>query len=333
MSVLLLLLTLTIDEASLRAGESVNGFPSWEERVLHQWINRARVEPQVELANCGPACAERSCYSATAPLFWSESLNRAARFHADEMQKQGYFGHDSKCTIVDNINSLYPAGCDGSASCACSGGSLKCVSGGCTPWAGRIGLFGAGPEGEIIVTGRDPNTAFYLWLFERANASVCGFTGQNGHRWLILNASGVLGAGVAASSVVDFGNGTQASRIASAAHYPRQAESIEVWANWYHNSPPRSAFVIVDGKCTPLTLRRGSQTNGAWSATVTGMGSGCHRYYIVFTDASGAQVTWPATGSLGIGPQSCTDWSTSRSLGSCSTTTTPPKSKQRSVRR
>jgi len=330
MSVLLLLMTLTIDEASLRAGESVNGFPSWEERVLHQWINRARVDPQAELANCA-ACADKACYSAKAPLFWSGALNRAARFHADEMQKQGYFGHDSKCVVVNNINSLYPTGCDGAASCACTGGSLTCAMGGCTSWAGRIGLFGAGPEGEIIVTGRDPNTAFYLWLFEPANASVCTFTGQNGHRWLILNAFGGLGAGVAASSVVDFGNATPASKIASAAHYPGQADSVEVWANWYDNSPPRSASVVVDGQCTPMTLRRGTQTNGAWSANVTGMGSGCHRYYIVFTDASSAQVTWPATGSLGIGPQSCADWNSSRTLGSCSTSGV--KSKRRSVKR
>ncbi|HEY3056435.1 MAG TPA: hypothetical protein VGK31_10955, partial [Thermoanaerobaculia bacterium] len=43
--------------ANLRAGESINGFPNWAERVLLEWMNRARVDPQKELAACGAACA------------------------------------------------------------------------------------------------------------------------------------------------------------------------------------------------------------------------------------------------------------------------------------
>lgn len=42
-------------------------------------------------------------------------------------------------------------------------------------------------------------------------------------------------------------------------------------------------------------------------------GLGCHRYYFVFTDSGGSQVTFPTTGSLGIGPAgSCHDWSLER---------------------
>src|SRR5881396_959982 len=88
--------------AQLRAGESVNGFP-----------------------NCG----ERPCYAAMPPLLWSEALNHSARFHASEMANQNYFSHDSKCTVVQNINSLYPTACDGSASCACVGGAAACATG------------------------------------------------------------------------------------------------------------------------------------------------------------------------------------------------------------
>ncbi|MGZ5477751.1 MAG: CAP domain-containing protein, partial [Thermoanaerobaculia bacterium] len=255
MSVLLLLLTLTLDESSLRVGESVNGFPSWEERVLHQWINRARVEPQIEMAKCGAACAEKACYSATTPLYWNEALNRAARFHSAEMVNQGYFGHDSKCTVVNNINSLYPVACDGSASCACAEGAVKCGTGGCTSFAARIGMFGAGPEGEIIASIPDPNTAFYLWLYEPASPATCGFNNQNGHRYLILKASSGVGAGVVVSSVVDFGTATPNSKIPSAAHYPRQADSVEVWANWFDTAAPKSASVVVDGRCNTMTLK------------------------------------------------------------------------------
>src|ERR1700737_1282043 len=114
----------TVDlAAQLRAGESINGFPNWAERVVLEWMNRARVDPQIEMANCGAACSDRGCYSASAPLLWSEPLNHSARYHAGEMANQRYFGHDSQCTVVPNINSLFPAGCDGAASCGCVGGA------------------------------------------------------------------------------------------------------------------------------------------------------------------------------------------------------------------
>lgn len=309
---------------ALRAGEAINGFPNWSERVIHAWMNRARVDPQIEMSKCGPACGEGPCYKPVAPLTWNEGLNRASRYHADEMVKQGYFGHDSKCTVVSNISELYPAGCDGSASCGCVGGATKCGPNGCTPWTGRIALFGQGPGGEIIAGGADPNQAFYLWLFENGPATTCGLNGSNIHRWLILQYGGGVGVGVSGSSVADFGGGTTPYKIPSGSHYPRQAASVEVWANWYDSAAPRSASVVVDGKCTPLTLKRGSQTNGAWSATLTNAGSGCHRYYFSFVDSTGAEVTYPATGSLGIGNESCADWNTSRSQGSCLITTPPP---------
>ena len=82
--------------SDLRAGEAVNGFPGWAERVLHEWINRARVDPQADLAKCGAGCTERACYVPVPPLGWGEALNRAARYHANEMVMQKYFAHDSR---------------------------------------------------------------------------------------------------------------------------------------------------------------------------------------------------------------------------------------------
>jgi hypothetical protein len=301
--------------AQLRAGESVNGFPNWAERVIHQWINRARVDPQAELAACGAACPDRPCYGPVPPLYWSEQLNRSARFHAAEQMKQQYFGHDSRCTVVRNIDSLYPVGCDGSASCACVGGASACATGGCTAWSSRVALFGSVPAGEIIAGTGDPNYAFYLWLYEPSNSSVCGFGAQNGHRWLILASNGAVGIGSTTQSVGDFGYGGVPYKIASAAHYPQQAASVDLWANWYDAAAPRSANAVVDGRCIPMTLKRGTSHNGAFSAKASGVGSGCHRYYFSFVDAGGVEITYPATGSLGIG---CSDWDSSRLQGSCS---------------
>jgi hypothetical protein len=293
-------------------GEPVDGFPSWEERVLLEWSNRARCDPQVEMTECGSACADAACYAPVAPLSWSHELNRAARFHADEMVEQGYFGHDSHCTVVSNIDDLYPDSCDGSASCACVGGVEEC-SPVCTEWDDRVRLFSASPRGEIIASGSDPDSVFYRWLYESTWDARCMFTTRNGHRWLILTASSAVGFGVSGHSVGDFGTGPAPGTIPSGAHYPRQASVVETWANWYAAAGPLEAWVNVEGDCTPLSLERGSATNGAWAATVGGVGSGCHRYYFEFVDAAGEHVRYPTNGSFAIAAAGvCPDWASDR---------------------
>jgi hypothetical protein len=62
-----------------------------------------------------------------------------------------------------------------------------------------------------------------------------------------------------------------------------------------------------------MSLQRGTPANGAYRSTLSRVGSGCHRYYFVFADSTDAIVTYPETGSLGIGPEgSCSDFSTDR---------------------
>ena len=295
-------------------GESVDGFPKWAERVLHEWMNRARCDPQVEMQACGASCPEGACYTPIAPLSWDERLNRAARFHADEMALQNYFAHNSICTLVANIDALYDASCNGAAACACVGGAVGC-SPTCTGWSQRVGLFGASAAGEIISSYADPSSAFYQWLFESYTKSTCAYDQgppTNGHRWNILKAGPAVGVGVRDESVGDFGGSATAYAIPSASHYPRQAASVEAWANWYDAAAPSKALVDVDGSCQAMTLTRGSPTNGAYRANVTGVGSGCHRYFFLFADDNGAPVRYPSTGSLGIGPDgSCADWDAS----------------------
>ncbi len=298
-------------------GESdANGFPNWGERVILEWANRARAEPQIEMAACGASCPEGSCYMPVAPASYDVALGRAARFHSDEMAHQSYFNHDSACTVVDNIDDIYPQSCDGSASCACVGGAGGCNPS-CTSWSARVGLFGASASGEIIASGTDPDGAFYQWLFEAYDKTTCGYDQgppTNGHRYNLLMAGPAMGAGIGAGpSVGDFGGTPTSYPIPSAAHYPRQAATVDAWANWYGEQGPSQALVDVDGSCTPMVLERGVPENGAYHVPVTGVGSGCHRYFFVFKDAAGAVVTYPTEGSLGIGPEgSCADWDATR---------------------
>ncbi|HSP34655.1 MAG TPA: hypothetical protein VLU46_10100 [Thermoanaerobaculia bacterium] len=309
---------------NLRAGESINGFPNWAERVVLEWMNRARVDPQLEMQTCGAACGDAACYKPVAPLVWVEALNHAARFHADEMTKQHFFDHSSHCRIVSSINALYPVACDASASCACTDGSP-------TVWTERVALFGSGVTGEIIAGTGDPNQGFYLWLYEPSNAQ-CAFSVANGHRYLILNSAGGVGVGVGGNAVGDFSYGEPPYKIPSAAHYPKQAATVALWANWYDTAGPKSANTVVDGKCVTMSLKRGTQQNGAWTANASGVGSGCHRYYFSFVDANGHESTYPVTGSLGIGDASCDDWNATRVTAKCATPASPAPSKRRAIR-
>jgi len=301
-------------------GEAVNGFPNWGERVLHEWTNRARCDPVVEMAACGSNCLEGACYTPKPPLAWSLPLNRSARFHCDEMSRQSYLGFDSLCVVPLNIDSLYPGSCDGSASCACAGAMPP------TTWLTRISYFGASPMGEIVAPYPygDPNAAFYAWLFEMTTSPACGFHIDNGHRYLILSSTGSMGAGVATAApggpreTIDFGSGGTPTRIASGSHFPRQAASVDAWANWYDAAAPLAAWVVVDDTWLPLSLARGTGTNGAWSATIPGVGTGCHRYYFAFLDSTNALVRYPGMGTLGIGPEgSCADWDPDPPTSAC----------------
>lgn len=307
----LLLLVLCMSDATA-LGEAVNGFPKWEERVLHQWTNRARSDPQLEMTACGAACGEAACYAQVSPLTDNINLSRSARFHSDEMLRQSYFNHPSACTVVSNINSLYPAICNGSASCACVGGMQTCSTT-CTDTFARIALFGTSGSGEIIASSTDPDFAFYQWLREVSSDTTCAFSIPNGHRWLILKSTGAVGYGVSGPSVGNFGSGPAPAKIPSGSHYPRQSSSVQIWTTWFDTAAPSEARVNVDGTCTPMTRARGTTNNAAYTTTLTNVASGCHRYYFEFKDSANNAVTYPTTGSLGIGPSAtCPDWDIAR---------------------
>ena len=312
--IVLVVLALILRQNVLAAGESTNGFPNWEERVLLEWTNRARSDPQIEMSACGTKCPDAACYTAIVPFVENLKLNRAARFHAAEQKLQGFASHTSACTVVSNIDALFPDSCDGSATCACAGGVKQC-SPTCTTFSSRAALFGTSVSGEDLAYGfADPDAAFNAWMREQGTNAACTFSTDKGERWNLLKGSGAAGAGFYADySAIEFGAGSAPTHIPSAAHYPRQASSVDVWANWYSGAGPSTAVVNVDGVCRPLALARGSSTNGAWTATLTNVASGCHRYYFEFRDAGNTPETYPTSGSLGIGPAgSCADWDVAR---------------------
>ncbi len=319
-------------------GEEIGGFPSWGERVLHEWTNRARVDPQLEMTACGAACGDHACYAPLPPYTWSEGANHAARFHSDEAELQNFPGldHSSHCVVKPDIGTTYPTTCTGIASCACVGG-CECTATPPNPTCGtacvesgfgeRVSLFGISPRFEIMASASEPNAAFYSWLYESypsvAAPGGCGYSQgppTNGHRYALLDGTsgmaGAIGFGLRGSQypVGDLTTGSAIPKIPSGTHYPRQAASVEAWANWYDALGPMQALVNVDGTCTPLVKTRGlTAGNAAYKASIAGVGSGCHRYFFNFKDSSGTTVTYPTTGSLGIGAEgACADWDSTR---------------------
>ena len=288
-------------------GEPQDGFPSWGERVVFVWTNRARADPAADLASC-TVCAERACYTPQPPVVWNHSLARAARFHSDNLALAGCsLQHDSPCTLVSDLGSRYtPGACNGAPSCACVGGSASCGSSG-TSFGPRIGLFGGSARAENIATGSDPVSTFYRWLHEADSSSACGWRIANGHRANILGDARALGVGKTTAGNVwtqDFGPSGTPDGIVGGVHYPASGASVAFRANWYRASAPASASVNVGGTCHTMALERGTATNGTYLATVSGLSS-CARYVFDFDGTP-----YPTTGSFGVG--CADDWSSAR---------------------
>lgn len=303
-------------------GEPNGTFPNWQERAMAQLTNRARVDPATDLASC-PAgrCLEAACYSPVAPLVWNYDLNQAARFHSSSMGRFPFFAHDTPCALFSDINTRFPGSSDGSFASSCSGS-------GTTFAASRVSLFGAGMGGENVAAGGGllaPHSAFYGLLHETATTSACGFTFQNGHRYNILTNGPALGVGYAQVGgspygnywTQDFGGSGAVQKIPSGSHWtavnhvrdPIAGDAnVEFWANWYDlGGAPTAATVVLDSIPTPMTRSRGTVTNGAYSATLSGVSSACHTYYFSFVDSSLNTVRYPTIGTLGLGA-GCPDY-------------------------
>ncbi len=296
-------------------GEAVNGFPSWTERVMLEWMNRARSDPQTDLAGCpSGSCPDATCYSAVAPRTTDPHLLHSARFHAAHQSINGYTDYFSECYLVD-VSATYPQTCDGSASCSCDGGTMIGTQGSGTDAFSRMTIFGASGDGEVNSSGMtDPNETFYAMLYNPGGTASCPsfsyrsvmFAGDT------KSGAGFYEAGLNSHIVMDFGTGAAGTpKIPSAAHYPQQGASIDAWTNWYDAAGPSVTKLDLDGVCTDMTLDRGSPTNGAWHSTITTAASGCHHYVFAFKDSSGNEVIYPTTGALtiGDGSASCPDFS------------------------
>lgn len=301
-------------------GVPVDGYPNYVERQLLLAINRGRAAPNDVAAGNAAACSEQK--NATVPLMLDLAGSKAARFHSLHSTKNmGGLTHSSYCTLRQDIAAT---NCDGAAACACEPGSecFSCTTlGGCgTSFSARTALFGFGANGEVGAAGYgDGFAAVRGWITECPP--------QDGHRQILTGGDkDAIGLGHADGgscwSSFQFGDtaflGVQTAVLPSGVHVPETGgagTTFDFYVNYYSAAGgAQDVSVVIDGECTPMSIELGEATNATYKLALE-VGAGCHQYYFVARDSTGATHSYPEAGAWGVGE--CSDYTAMRMDADC----------------
>jgi MYXO-CTERM domain-containing protein len=269
---------LLLPARALAYGEpSETGVPNHEERLVHVLTNQVRQAPH-DWPGWDTTLATAD---ARPPLALDGDLERAARFHADDMATHNFFSHDSS---------------DG------------------TTFQQRVSQYFQGPAGENIYMatfggGRDALTAWMNSTGHRTNI----LDGS----WNRLGP-GFASAMSNLYYVQDFGAraGASVPPIPGGAIEPQPMGQMNVIANWFdpRGRAPMSFVAHLGPMTITLVHTAGAPGNETWSATAA-MPSDCEHLTFVALDADQAMTTFPSTGALLVG-SACQDTFAPASSGS-----------------
>lgn len=260
-------------------GVPVDGYPTAAERALLLWTNAARVDPEgfddeykAGYHPCGFADFLPDEQVAKAPMYLDVQLNRAARFHSEDMRDNGCFQHES---------------CDGTDTFA------------------RIGSFytESGFLGENIAMGTtDPRYAVMgMWMCSdghRANIMTAGYDEMGPGI-----ASNYLTQNFAGGGVLPEGN--PPVRVAV-------LDQGTFYADWGDADAPSRLWFVVEGVEREGTLRWGTAEQGVYDAGGAGLDTGCQRWFAEWMTADGRAGSFPEEGSYQAGPDCASDWTADR---------------------
>jgi hypothetical protein len=294
---------------------AIGTFPTADERLTLMAINRGRSDPATVK---GPTS---TIYPARPPVVSSYPLNRAARFHATNLQASGVtLMLTSPCTLKTDVATT---GCDGSVACACATAvPLTCrncanvqpINACGTNAFARIAYF---TDGTGVAADAEVGAAGYPDSFSAVDGWFSEGAGVDNKRKTLLDqgvTSNVMGAGRAQGNncwssfdIVDAGlvAGLAIPRIPSGSIQPlggSAGQPYRFYGTWVDSvlGAPLSLAAVVDGITYAMTLELGSPTlNSTWVADVV-LNESCHRYWFVGTDASGTRFTYPTTGALEV---------------------------------
>jgi len=271
---LLATLSLLTPAAAQAYGEGTDDLPSLEERAVHLFTDRLRVEPDA-------TDADFSDYPAVAPLIHNADLGEAARFHADDMAINDCFQHES---------------CDG------------------TSFGDRLERYYSGfGYGENIALGSPDasSVVFDGWLYSPPHRENMlsgdwreigtGAARADDGPPLWVQDFGIRGDAVEPITT-------------SATHWPlRPAAAADVTFYLAGHDPagtPLSAEVLWQDTAHLMDDDRGSDGMQTWSVQVGAGDAGCQPYYFVLTRADESEVTYPSEGALvmPVGGEDCDIW-------------------------
>ncbi len=269
----LALLTVVAGYGDLRE----DGVPRAADRAVVLWTNAARVAPleftvDYDAGGCSTDDFSDDEKTAKAPLYVDLMLTDAAIFHSEDMKDTPCFQHES---------------CDGTDT-----------------WT-RIDEFysdAAGAMGENIASGYP----------DGRNATLSGWMcSHDGHRANIMSADfNEMGAGVDGTYYTqDFAwgelkEGAPPVRMAIEDPLTRVFDTGDElghgwYADWGADAAPKSLAVIQDGIETPMSLLVGTAEQGLYAVDEPAAGEdACHRWYVWWQTADGAEGTFPETGSF-----------------------------------
>lgn len=259
-------------------GDASNGYPLPEERVVHVWTNAVRVDPAAwvdEYLEGG--CTYGTDFNedertAKDPVLLSGDLNRAARFHSDDMKDNQFFSHTSS---------------DG------------------TSMGLRLSRYWSNPMvAENIARGSSPRHAV-------TRSWMCSTTGHRANimngDWGVL---GVGFADTDSSSDYDnlftqnfsvFDDAPFVG-VVMAAHERDEGGGTRISASVFgpDAQQPDDVVAVVGGVATEMGLRAGEGWRGHYEAVVASGDGECRPYYVE-ASFNGAIKRFPEQGSYGWG--------------------------------
>ncbi|MBJ93459.1 MAG: hypothetical protein CMP23_03190 [Rickettsiales bacterium] len=272
-------LCLTLAPSKARSyGEGTGAGPSLEERAVHLFSDRLRVDPDATDSSF-------SDFPAVRPLVYNPDLAEAARFHAEDMAVNDCFQHQS---------------CDG------------------TEFAARLQRFYEGIAfGENIALGSpDAETVvFDGWLYSpphRDNMLLpdwrelgIGFAVNDiGQPLWVQN----FGDRVEVDEPI----------TTSATHWPLRGslnQALDFYLAIYDpQGAPQGAELHLHDQVLEMNLDRGSDGMETWTVQSELVDEGCPEYFFVVTRETGETVSYPSSGSLTvpIDDAECEPWTETR---------------------
>jgi len=283
-AVLLMVLPAT-PKPALAYGEGTEELPSWEERAVHLFTDRLRVEP-------GADDPEFASYDAVRPLMYNSDLNEAARFYAEDMAEHGCFPADH-------------SSCDGTSFGERLAGFYQ------NSYIGENIALGSADAQSVVNSG---------WLYSPPHRD-----NMLNSLWLELGTGFALAEGSTPYWVQDFGGGHSIDEpiTTSGVHWPLRpaagASATFYLAIYDPDGEPNGADFVVDGECRDMAHDRGSGKQQTYIGTTSVGDSGCIPYYFVLTQLTGSRVTYPTEGAflMPVGGADCTIWTAQRESLEC----------------